>query len=156
MGWSFMRKNMKVILGSSVVLLSILVMLIVVTPSVSGSEVSISHLVENKEELQDTFITTEGLLVDGSIDWDADQIELKFELEDESGGVLPVHYEGVEPDNFTDEVYIIVHGHIDQDGIFTAENVQTRCPSTYEGMDMDPAEYDPEIHRQKDVEESTE
>lgn len=147
-----MKKNMKVILGSSVVLLSILVMLIVVTPTVSGSEVTITYLNENTEELQDTFITTEGLLVDGSIDWDPDNVQLNFELEDDSGGVLPVHYEGVEPDNFTDEVYIIVHGQIDRNGTFTAENVQTRCPSTYEGMD--PAEYDPEIHRNMDQDKS--
>lgn len=140
-----MKKNMKVILGSSAVLLSVLVMLIIVTPSVSGSEVTISYLNENSAELAESYITTEGLLVEDSIDWNADDVQLNFALEDETGAVLPVHYQGVEPDNFTEEVYIIVHGHIAEDGIFTAEKVQTRCPSTYEGMD--PKDYDPEIHR---------
>lgn len=140
-----MKKNMKIIIGSGAVLLSILVMLIVVTPSVSGSEVTIQYLNDNKAELTETYITTEGLLVEDSIDWNADDVQLNFELEDESGAVLPVHYQGVEPDNFTEEVFIIVHGNIAEDGIFTAEKVQTRCPSTYEGMD--PKDYDPEIHR---------
>jgi len=140
-----MKKNVKVIVGSSVVLLSVLLMLIIVTPTVSGNEVTISYLNDNLEELTDTYITTEGLLVDGSIEWYPDEVQLNFKLEDEEGSILPVHYNGVEPDNFTDEVYIIVHGYINDDGIFEAEKVQTRCPSTYEGMD--PKDYDPEIHR---------
>lgn len=140
-----MKKNTKVLLGSSVIILSILTLLIIATPASSGKEVSIGYINENSSELTDTYITTEGLLVEGSEEWNADDIELKFTLEGEDGAQLPVVYHGVEPDNFTDEVIIIVQGYLQDNGIFAAEKVQTRCPSTYEGIDPD--EYDPEIHR---------
>lgn len=140
-----MKKNMKVLLGSSVIIISILTLLIIATPASSGKEVTISHINENRTELKDTYITTEGLLVDGSVEWNADDIELKFMLEGEDGAEIPVIYHGVEPDNFTDEVIIIIQGYLNDQGIFEAEKVQTRCPSTYEGIDPD--EYDPEIHR---------
>src|SRR5690625_3344601 len=139
-----MKKNSKIVFGSSVVVLGILFMLIIATPASSGQEVTIGYLQENIVELKETYTTTEGLLVDDSIDWNADDIELRFEIEDEEGNVLPVFYHGVEPDNFTDEVNIIVHGYIQDDGIFEAEKVQTRWSSTYEAYDIDPEDYDPE------------
>ena len=141
-----MKKNTKVVLGSSIVMLSILALLIIATPASSGKEVTIEYIHEHASELKDKYITTEGTLVDDSIEWNADDIELRFALEGDDGAVLPIVYHGVEPDNFTDEVIIIVQGYLQDDGIFEAEKVQTRCPSTYEGIDPD--EYDPEIHRQ--------
>lgn len=147
-----MKRNKKVMFGSSIVILSILVMLVIATPASSGTEVTIDYLNENREELAESYITTEGLLVSDSIEWNADDIELRFELEGDDGHTLPIFYHGIEPDNFTDEVIIIVHGYIQEDGIFEAEKVQTRCPSTYEGT-LDPDEYDPDLHRDMELDQ---
>jgi|SRR5690625_168638 len=143
-----MKKNTKVIFGSAMILLAILVLLVAVTPASSGYEITIGHLKDNPQEYTESYITTEGYLLAESVDWNADDIELRFEIEDEDGHILPVYHHGVQPDNFEDDVIIIVHGYLQDDGVFEAEKIQTRCPSKYEGMDAE--DYDPEIHRQMD------
>lgn len=141
-----MSKNMKVIMSASSIIVAILAMLLIATPASSGSEMNIASIKAEAATLEGRNLTTEGLLVEGSIDWDADAIELRFEIEDE-GDVLPVFYHGVRPDNFTDEVIIIVRGYLNSEGVFEAEAVQTRCPSSYESEDAE--NYDPEVDRYK-------
>lgn len=141
-----MKKNMKIILGVSTLFLSIIILLITATPAASGSEISILEVNTNAQEYEDRHITTEGFIAPDSIEWDADAVELKFTIEDDDGNQLDVTHNGVEPDNFTDDVIVIVHGYILGDGTFDAERVQTRCPSTYEGEDIE--DYDAEHHRE--------
>lgn len=54
------------------------------------------------------------------------------------------------PDNFSDDLIVIVHGYLGENGVFEAGKVQTGCPSAYEGED--PENYDPEMHRDMDRE----
>ncbi|MCR6104710.1 cytochrome c maturation protein CcmE [Salipaludibacillus agaradhaerens] len=143
-----MKKNTKVILAGSLIFMSILVLLITATPTSSGAEVPINHLNENGKEYEERYITTEGFLIENSVVWNADAIELQFDIQDEEGHRLSVYYHGVQPDNFSDDVIVIVHGYVTSDGIFEADKVQTRCPSVYEGED--PEDYDPDIHREMD------
>jgi cytochrome c-type biogenesis protein CcmE len=42
-----------------------------------------------------------------------------------------VVYKGVRPGSFEDGVEVLVEGRY-KDGVFTAENVLTKCPSKYE------------------------
>ncbi|WP_280772246.1 cytochrome c maturation protein CcmE [Salipaludibacillus daqingensis] len=145
-----MNKNTKVLFGGAMIFLSIIVLLITATPASSGSEISIEQINQNSQEYMERYITTEGFLVEGSVDWNADEIKLNFDLKDEQGNILPIFYQGVRPDNFSDDVIVIVHGYLGDDGVFEADKVQTRCPSVYEGEDPD--SYDPEIHREMDRE----
>ncbi|UTR16609.1 cytochrome c maturation protein CcmE [Salipaludibacillus sp. LMS25] len=144
-----MKKNTKVLLAGSLIFMSILVLLITATPTSSGAEISINELNEKAYEYKERYITTEGFLIENSVDWNADAIELQFHIQDEDGHILPVYYHGVKPDNFSDDVIVIVHGYVTSDGIFEAEKVQTRCPSVYEGED--PEDYDPDFHRNMDI-----
>ncbi|MDQ0257797.1 cytochrome c-type biogenesis protein CcmE [Evansella vedderi] len=141
-----MKKNTKVFLGSSALLLSILILLITATPASSGSEISILEAKVNGAQYEGRYVTTEGFLQAGSVDWRADEIELRFTIEDEEGNTLDVFHHGVRPDNFSDEVIVIVHGYLQEDGVFEAERVQTRCPSVYEAED--PENYDADFHRE--------
>lgn len=141
-----MKKNTKVLLGSCAIMLSILAMLVIATPATSGAEVEIDEVTGDWEQFADRYITTEGVLVPDSVKWNAEETVLHFDIKDEDSGVIiPVVYHGVQPDNFNEDVMIIVHGYMQEDGVFEAEKVQTRCPSTYEGIDPD--EYDPEMHK---------
>ncbi|PYZ93402.1 hypothetical protein CR194_09470 [Salipaludibacillus keqinensis] len=145
-----MKKNTKVLLGGAMIFLSIIVLLITATPASSGSEISIEQINQNSQDYMERYITTEGFLVEGSVDWNADEIKLNFDLKDDQGNILPIFYKGVRPDNFSDDVIVIVHGYLGEDGVFEADKVQTRCPSVYEGED--PENYDPELHREMDRE----
>lgn len=141
-----MKKNTKVILGSCALLFSILILLITATPASSGMEISILEAKVNAERYEGRYITTEGFLIEDSVDWRANEIELRFTVEDEDGNTMDIFHHGVRPDNFSDGVIVIVHGYLQEDGVFDAERVQTRCPSVYEGED--PENYDAEFHRE--------
>ncbi len=141
-----MKKNTKVLLGGVAIILAILILLIAATPGASGTEISIKEAVENPAKYDGKYVKTQGLLVEDSIDWRADEIELRFDIVDEEGNVLTVFHHGVRPDNFSEGVITMIEGYIVPGEPFQAERVQTKCPSKYEGED--PKNYDQELHKE--------
>lgn len=142
-----MKKNTIMTMAGLAIAAAILILLMAATPASSGVELPLKELLDNQEKHQDDFVTVEGLLIEDSIEWDADKIELKFDVQDEEGNTLHVVYNGVKPDNFSEGVIAILQGYLGEKDSFTAESVQTRCPSKYEGEDME--NYDPELHKEK-------
>lgn len=141
-----MKKNTKVLLGGCTVILTILILLIAATPGASGTELPLKEALANPEKYEGRFVVTEGLLVEDSIDWRADEIELRFDIVDSEGNKLSVFHHGVKPDNFSEGVITILEGYIVPGEPFQAERVKTKCPSKYEGED--PSNYDPELHKE--------
>ncbi|OIJ17585.1 hypothetical protein BKP37_03610 [Anaerobacillus alkalilacustris] len=141
-----MKKNTKVLLGGSTIIIAILILLIAATPGASGTEIPLHEAITNPEKYKDRYITTEGFLIEDSIDWRADEIELRFDIVDEDGNVLSVFHDRPRPDNFSEGVIVILGGYIEPGEPFRAERVQTKCPSKYEGED--PSNYDAEFHKE--------
>lgn len=142
-----MKKNTIVMLGGFIIAGAIVFLLMAATPGSSGIELKLNELLENQEKYKDDFVTVEGLLIQESIKWDADKIQLKFDVQDADGNVLHVIHDGVKPDNFTEGVITILQGAPTEMNTFVAESVKTRCPSKYEGQDME--NYDAEAHKDK-------
>lgn len=140
-----MSKNKKIIVGLVIMGVALIIMAFSSMPTAGSKEITISELVANSNKYDGDYIMTQGLLVKDSIQWNADKIELQFEIYDENDVSLPVFHKGIKPDNFSDDVIVIVEGFINEDGVFEAEKVQTKCPSKYEGEDME--NYDPETHK---------
>lgn len=139
-----MSKNKKNIFGLSLFAVAIMIMFFSTMPSAGSKEISIEELLT--KNYKDEYVLTQGLLKEDSVKWDADKIELTFEIVDEeSSSSLPIIYKGVKPDNFSEDVIVIVEGFIKDNGVFEAEKVQTKCPSKYEGEDAE--NYDAEMHK---------
>jgi cytochrome c-type biogenesis protein CcmE len=135
-------------IGGVVIAGAIVFLLMAATPGSSGVEITLKELNENQQKYEDNYVTVEGLLIEESVEWDADKIELQFKVEDNEGNKLHVTHNGVKLDNFTEGVIVILQGNPAKDqGEFIAETVKTRCPSKYEGQDME--NYDPEAHKDK-------
>ncbi|RHW41100.1 cytochrome c maturation protein CcmE [Neobacillus notoginsengisoli] len=150
-----MKKNTIVMLGGFIIAGAIVFLLMAATPGSSGVELKLKDLLANQEKHKEDFVTVEGLLIEESIKWDADKIELKFDVKDNEGNIMHVVHNGVRPDNFSEGVITILQGSPTGNNHFTAETVKTRCPSKYEGEDME--NYDPEAHKEKlDKKTSTE
>ncbi|MDW7680223.1 MAG: cytochrome c maturation protein CcmE, partial [bacterium] len=81
-------------------------------------------------ELTHKGIRVNGEPVPGSIQWDAHNLVLEFEITD-GEKTLPVKYNGVAPDTFSEEVSVVVEGKFDGE-IFHAIQIMTKCPSKYE------------------------
>jgi cytochrome c-type biogenesis protein CcmE len=142
-----MKKNTIVMLGGFVIVGAIIFLLMAATPGSSGIELKMDELLKNQEKYQDDYVTVEGLLIGDSIKWDADKIQLKFDLKDNDGNLMHVIHNGIKPDNFAEGVIVILQGSPTNKNTFVAETVKTRCPSKYEGKDM--KNYDPETHKDK-------
>ena len=79
----------------------------------------------------DRLVRASGIVVGDSIEWDAKQMLLRFEISDESGS-LPVVYHGPRPDMFRNEAQAVAEGIYTKDGIFEATSLLMKCPSKYE------------------------
>jgi cytochrome c-type biogenesis protein CcmE len=143
-----MKKNTMVSIGGVIIAGAIVFLLMAATPGSSGVEITLKELNENQQKYEDNYVTVEGLLIEESVEWNADKIELQFDVKDADGNKLHVIHNGVKPDNFTEGVIVILQGNpAKEQGEFIAEDVKTRCPSKYEGQDME--NYDPEAHKDK-------
>lgn len=141
-----MKKNTKVLLAGASIILAILILLIAATPGASGTEITLQEALANPEKYEERYITTEGFLVHDSVDWRADEIELRFDIIDEDGNTLSVFHHGVKPDNFSEDVIVIIDGYLTPGEPFVAERLRTKCPSKYEGEDVE--NYDSELHKE--------
>jgi cytochrome c-type biogenesis protein CcmE len=100
-----------------------------------GSSVSyyltVSELLDKGSEIYDTNVRVIGKIVDNSIEWDAEDLELRFEVT-EGGETLPVVYQGAKPAGFKAGANILVEGKYRPDRTFQASALLMRCPSKYE------------------------
>ena len=92
---------------------------------------TVSELNDKGSEVYDTHVRVAGKIVDGSIDWNAKELELEFVIV-ESNATLPVVYEGTKPDGFKADANILVDGQYHSDKIFRASQILMKCPSKYE------------------------
>ena len=75
-----------------------------------------------------------GLVVEGSEEWNAEEVTLRFLIEDEDnpGQQLAVIYYEPRPDNFHRAASVIAEGMLLDDGTFHADELLLKCPSRYE------------------------
>ncbi len=78
----------------------------------------------------DRMVRVSGLVSGDTIEWDPQQLVLRFEIADESGS-LAVRYEGVRPDMFTDGAQVVAEGNLSSQGVFEANTLLLKCPSKY-------------------------
>lgn len=78
----------------------------------------------------DRMVRVSGLVVGQTIDWDPQELILRFEIADE-GGSLPVVYQGARPDMFRDGAETVVEGKYASSGLFEASTLLLKCPSKY-------------------------
>lgn len=77
-------------------------------------------------------IRVNGEVVAGSEDWNAQEITLRFAIQDDTGAALPIVFYGPRPDNFQRAASAIVEGELLADGSFQADTLLLKCPSRYE------------------------
>ncbi len=90
-----------------------------------------SEITEMKEEAYTGTLRLGGIVVNGSIKWDAKNLLLTFQVAD-GKAAIPVHYQGVVPDTFENGIEIVVEGSYSPEGRFEATTLMPKCPSKYE------------------------
>ncbi|MGK7345175.1 MAG: cytochrome c maturation protein CcmE [Candidatus Nitrospinota bacterium M3_3B_026] len=92
----------------------------------------VSEVLDMGQGAQGASLRLEGRVVEGSIERNTADLELLFNITDESDKSIPVYYKGVTPDMFQDGIDVVVEGTLDKSGKFIATKLLTSCPSKYE------------------------
>ncbi len=92
--------------------------------------VSIDELLQKPGGWKQTRFRMGGLVEEGSISFSEDRLNVEFVIHQEDDR-LNVTYSGLTPDMFADGAEVIIEGEY-KDGVFTADNLMTKCASRYE------------------------
>jgi cytochrome c-type biogenesis protein CcmE len=121
-------KQLKFLIGGLIVVAAIGYLIFAASGS-AAYYITIGELEEQQASRRNVRVS--GFVIGESIEWDARDMRLQFEIEDESGQI-PVHYHGARPDMFRDGAEVVVEGKLDGAGVFEARTMLLQCPSKYE------------------------
>ena len=96
--------------------------------------VTVSEFTAKGTELYDTNVRVAGKIADSPIEWNAEDLELRFAIA-EGGDIMAVIYQGARPSGFQEDSNILVEGKYQSDGLFHATQIILKCPSKYEPQD---------------------
>jgi cytochrome c-type biogenesis protein CcmE len=91
---------------------------------------SVDDLAADEAAAQNHSLRIAGRVKKGTVQNDLQNMRLSFQLTG-TQATLPINYEGVVPDNFTDDIEVVVEGHLGTTGVFQADKLMTRCESKY-------------------------
>jgi len=126
------NKNLKFIIGGVLVIALIITLIVQATVSTGAYYLTVTELAEKTPGIVGERVRVSGTVVDGSEDWNPQEITLRFAISDEDGAQLPIVFYGPRPDNFQRAASAIVEGELLADGTFQAETLLLKCPSRYE------------------------
>jgi cytochrome c-type biogenesis protein CcmE len=103
------------------------------TQTTGAYYMTVAELYSERPQIYGERVRVNGNVVDGSDDWDAENVTLRFSISDESSGeALPIIFYGPRPDNFQRAASAIIEGQLLPDGTFEAQTLLLKCPSRYE------------------------
>jgi cytochrome c-type biogenesis protein CcmE len=102
----------------------------------AGSNVyyyEVGELVGKSASVYGDTVKVRGLVVGGSVQRQTEGAVMNFQVVDgDTVTTLPVVYQGVVPDTFSEGIEVVVEGNLSQDGVFLADVIMPKCPSRYE------------------------
>lgn len=101
---------------------------------------TVAEALERGNSLQGRWVRIQGEVPGDSIDWQAQEFRLAFDVVQEEHRV-PAVYKGVRPDNLIDGANVVLEGTFMPNGEFNVDRLLVQCVSKYEAAvdDMDPS-----------------
>ncbi|MDD5771851.1 MAG: cytochrome c maturation protein CcmE [bacterium] len=126
-------KQKKLIAGSLVVIAAVGYLIFAGMKDTMVYYYTVSEVLSKGLTSNDKGMRVGGKVTQNSIKWDQDNLNLKFEMEDEkTHEKLNVEYHGTIPDTFKEGVTVIVEGKFSEQRVFLARTLLAKCPSKYE------------------------
>ncbi len=126
------NKKLKFIIGGVLIVLAIMYLGYGAIKNTGAYYIPLDELNQDPQAYVGKKIRIAGAIVQGSEDWDATNLMLRFRMSDETGQEILVSFHGSRPSNFSRATEAIVEGEILPDGSFQADNLLLKCPSRYE------------------------
>ena len=92
---------------------------------------TVREVLTKSSEIHDQTIRVGGNVTPDSVQWDAKDLRLLFQMEDDRSS-LHVDYRGVVPDSFKPGREVVVEGRYTGQGRFLATTIMPKCASKYE------------------------
>ena len=124
------RRKLKYLLAAGIVVAALAGMIY------SGAKESMvyfytpTELVQKKDSVQGKSLRVGGMVVDGSIRWDPQNLLLTFQLTDGQGTVF-VRHKGTAPDLFKEGAGAVVEGAWTSEGYFRSSNIMAKHSEEY-------------------------
>ncbi|GAF71996.1 unnamed protein product [marine sediment metagenome] len=119
------------LVGGGILVLAVAALVSVALGSSVNYFLTVSELLDRGSEFHDTDVRVGGEIAIDTIEWNADDLELKFTIT-ENGRDLAVVYEGARPSGFQAGSSILVEGQYRSGMVFQAKVLIMKCPSKYE------------------------
>ena len=125
--------NKKLLIGGLVIIVAIGYLVISSIGGASSYYITVGELKAKGPEIYGKTVRVAGTVIGDTIEWDPENLVLRFEIADESGR-LPVVYHGPRPDMLRDGASAVVEGKYTPEGVFMAnpKGLLLKCPSKYE------------------------
>lgn len=102
---------------------------------------TVAEAVEQSNDLQGRWVRIAGDVPGDSIDWEAENFRLSFDVV-EDGQRVPAVYTGVRPDNLIDGAGVVLEGTFQPNGEFNVDRLLVQCVSKYEAAVDESGEYE--------------
>lgn len=89
-----------------------------------------SEMLAKGAEVYEAPLRLGGRVVPGSVDWDAEALDLRFLLT-EGRDTVAVHSEGAPPQMFRDGIGVVVEGRYTRAGVFESDNLMVKHSNEY-------------------------
>jgi len=131
---TILKARGKFIFGGAIIALAVGYLIV---SSIGGSTAYYLTVEEVKAQgPSERIVRVAGTVVGETIEWNAQELMLKFEIADESGSLAMI-YNGPRPDMLRDGAEVVVEGRYTERGSFEASNLLLKCPSKYEELVTD-------------------
>ncbi len=89
-----------------------------------------TELMERGDAAYEGSVRLGGAVVPGSVQWDADALNLRFLIGD-GAREIEVHSKGAPPQMFTDGIEVVVEGRLGESGVFESTNLMVKHSNEY-------------------------
>jgi len=123
-------KKLKYIIGIGIIVACIVFLAVRSFKKTGVYYLTVSEVYKKSSSLGAKSFRVDGKIVPGSILWNPEEIILRFNITD-GEKTLSVLHKGVKPDVLSDSKEVVIEGTLDEEGVFNAAKLITKCPSKY-------------------------
>ena len=125
------RKHLKFVIGAVVIGVAVVYLVFAATQGTAAYFMTIEELLDRGDAIYGRKVRVSGKVVEQSIDFNARDLMLRFQVRGESGRLLPVVFNGPRPDQLRPDAEAILEGQYDGRE-FDAQTLLLKCPSRYQ------------------------
>lgn len=90
-----------------------------------------SELLAKGPSIYDSPVRLGGQVVPGSVEWNAESLDLRFKMQDEKQAEVEVHAHKAPPQMFREGMGVVVEGRLTSSGVFESTNLMVRHSNEY-------------------------